>query len=139
MNMRNDEYIEEAFAKVRAKFEKRDNAFGLEMLDGCEAQWDETGHLSDGQLEWLERQLNGNWRQAPKGPSLRVVRGGATRKPGGGSHNVQATNSAGDMPIDALIREKLGAQSEVVVDLARLDELDAAVDDLKQAVKALKN
>ena len=77
MSKLNDEYIEEAFAKVRASFEKRDNAFGLEMLDGYEAYWAETGHLSDGQLEWLERQLQGNWRQAPKGPSLRVVRGGA--------------------------------------------------------------
>ena len=139
MSKLNDEYIEEAFAKVRANFESRDNEFGLEMLDGCEAQWNETGHQSDGQLEWLERQLDGSWQQAPKSPSLRVVRGGATRKPGGGSHNVQATSQASNGSLDALIREKLAAQGEVVIDLARLDELEAAADDLKRAVKALKN
>ncbi len=134
-----DEFIEDALAKVRADFEKRGNEFGLEILDGCEAQWDATGQISDGQLDWLERQLNGNWRQARKRHSLDVVQDGAKRKHVGGSHDVQATSQARDGSLDALIREKLGARGEVVVDLTQLDELDAAVDDLKQTIKALRD
>ena len=139
MSKLTDKQIEDAFAEIRASFEKRGNAFGLDMLDGCENQWAEAGQLSDGQLDWLERQLNGNWRQASKRRSLEAVQGGAKRKHVGGSHDVKGASQAIDGSLDALIRERLGMQSEVVVDLAQLDELDAAVGELREAVKALKH
>ena len=139
MSKLTDKQIEDAFAKIRADFVGRGNEYGLEILDGCENQWAETGQLSDGQLEWLERQLNGNWRQARKRHSLDVVQDGAKRKHVGGSHDVQATSQARDGSLDALIRERLGAQGEVVVDLARLDELESTIEELRQSVKAIRS
>ena len=139
MSKLTDKQIEDAFAEIRADFVGRGNEYGLEILDGCENQWAETGQLSDGQLEWLERQLNGNWRQASKQQSLEPVQAGTTRERGGSSHSAEATSHAGDGSLDAMIREKLAEQGEVVVDLAQLDELDAAVDDLKQTIKALRD
>ena len=139
MSKLTDKQIEETFAKIRADFVGRGNEYGLEILDGCENQWAETGQLSDGQLDWLERQLNGNWRQASKRRSLEAVQGGTTRERGCSSHSTEATGHAGDAPLDALIRERLGAQGEVVVDIARLDVLDAAVGELREAVKAIRS
>ena len=36
MSELSNEYIEDAFSKVRAKFERRNNITGLEILDGYE-------------------------------------------------------------------------------------------------------
>ena len=91
-----DEFVVDALAKVRADFEKRGNETGLEILGGFEAQWDETGRLSDGQLDWLERQLNGNWRQARQRHSTDVVRGGTKRMHVDGSYNVRGASQAID-------------------------------------------
>ena len=41
-----DKQIEDAFARIRVKFEKRKNETGLEILDGYEGQWEATGSLS---------------------------------------------------------------------------------------------
>ena len=41
-----DEQIEEAFARIRAEFEKRNNETGLEILDSYEEQWATTGTVS---------------------------------------------------------------------------------------------
>ena len=139
MSKLTDKQIEEAFAEIRADFVGRGNEYGLEILDGCENQWAETGQLSDGQLEWLERQLSGNWRQASKRRPLEAVQDGAMRERGCSSYSAVPTSDAGNGSLDALIREKLAEQGEVVVDLTQLDELDAAVDDLKQTIKALRD
>ncbi len=139
MSKLTDKQIEEAFAEIRADFVGRGNEYGLEILDGCENQWAETGQLSDGQLEWLERQLNGNWRQASKQRPLEAVQGGAMRERGGSSHSAVATSDAGDGSLDALIRERLGMQGEVVVDIAQLDELEARIEELRQSVKAIRS
>ncbi len=138
MSKLTDKQIEAAFAKIRADFVGRGNEYGLEILDGCENQWAETGQLSDGQLEWLERQLNGNWRQASKRQSPDVVQGGTTRERGGGSHSAVPTSDAGNGSLDAMIRQKLGARGEVVVDLKRLDELESTIEELRQSVKAIR-
>ncbi len=55
--------IEDAFIKIRAEFENRDNQKGLDILDGYEEQWDVSGRLSDRQLAWLQRQLDGTWKR----------------------------------------------------------------------------
>ncbi len=59
----NPKEIEDAFITIRADFEKRDNQRGLEFLNSIEEQWDVTGRLSDRQLAWLQRQLDGTWKQ----------------------------------------------------------------------------
>ncbi len=43
MSELSNEYIEDAFVQIMARFEKRNNEIGLEILDGYEEQWDATG------------------------------------------------------------------------------------------------
>jgi len=69
----NSKEIEDAFITIRADFEKRDNQRGLEFLNSIEEQWDVTGRLSDRQLAWLERQLDGSWKQCDAEPGKIVV------------------------------------------------------------------
>ncbi len=57
-----DEQIEDAFARIRVEFEKRNNETGLEILDSYEERWAVSESLSDRQIAWLEKQLNGTWR-----------------------------------------------------------------------------
>jgi hypothetical protein len=57
-----NEQIEDAFARIRAEFEKRNNETGLEILDSFEEQWNAGEGLSDRQIAWLEKQLDGTWR-----------------------------------------------------------------------------
>lgn len=58
-----DEQIEDTFIQVREKFEKTENAFGLEMLNSIEDRWEAIGELSDKQLSWLDRQVNQSWKR----------------------------------------------------------------------------
>ncbi len=57
MNEITDKEIEDAIDQIRAKFEKRGNEVGLDILDSYEEQWDATGSLSYRQRGWLEKQL----------------------------------------------------------------------------------
>ena len=68
-----DDQIEDAFAEIRADFEKRDNQTGLKILDSYEEQWDATGWLSDRQHAWLQRQLDWSWKQHDAEPGKIVV------------------------------------------------------------------
>ena len=64
--------IDDAFVTVRVRFEKS-NPKGLEILESIEEQWVANNHLSDGQLAWLERQLDGSWKQYDAEPGKIVV------------------------------------------------------------------
>ena len=59
-------YIGDAFAKIRAEFEERNNTTGLEMLDGLEEQCAVSESLSECQIGWLEKQLDGSWLSREK-------------------------------------------------------------------------
>jgi len=61
------------------------------------------------------------------------------RERGHSSYSAEASSHTGDDPLDALIREKLGAQGEVVVDIAQLDQLEATIEELRQSVKAIRS
>ena len=61
-----DDEIERAFTTIRAEFNKRNNQRGLEFLDSLEEQWAATGWLSDRQLDWLQQQLDGSWKEKAK-------------------------------------------------------------------------
>ena len=58
-----DDQIEDAFAQIRADFEKRGNEEGFPYLNSFEEQWAATGRLSELQLAWLQCQLSGAWKQ----------------------------------------------------------------------------
>ena len=70
--------IEDAFIKIRAEFENRDNQKGLEFLESFEEQWAATGWLSDRQLDWLQRQLDGSWKEKAKPVTDTTVDDGCT-------------------------------------------------------------
>ncbi len=121
-----DEQIQDTFARIRAEFEKRNNETGLEILDSYEEQWAVSESLSDRQIAWLENQLDGTWRAV-------------------GSKSVpDATVTVDPVPkdevelLDAMISRKLERPGKTVVDLKRLDELEEAIDSLKQAVRAMR-
>ncbi len=120
-----DEQIEDVFARIRAEFEKRNNETGLEILDSYEERWAVSESLSNRQLEWLEKQLNGTWRAA-------------------GSKSVpDATVTADQVPkdeaelLDAIIERRLAAQGKSLIDAGQIDRLRTAVNDLNAALGGL--
>ncbi len=72
MSKLTEKQINDAFVTIRVRFEKS-NPEGLEMLESIEKQWVTNNHLSDGQLAWLERQLNWSWKQHDAEPDKIVV------------------------------------------------------------------
>ena len=132
----NDENIEEAFAKIKAKFEKSNNDYGLEILDSYEERWSVAGDLSDPQIAWLERQLDGSWRRAERksmngsGPHIasRSYEGDFAQIPAQGVEQV----------FDGIIRQKLAEEGMALVDLARLNELERAIDGVRELLKSLR-
>ncbi len=62
----NPKKIEDAFAQIRADFEERGNEEGFPYLNSFEEQWAATGWLSDRQLDWLQQQLDGSWKEKAK-------------------------------------------------------------------------
>ena len=121
-----DEQIEDAFARIRAEFEKRNNETGLEILDSYEERWAESESLSDRQIAWLEKQLDGTWRAI-------------------GSKSVpDATVTADPVPkdeaelLDAMIERRLAAQGKTLIDARQIDRLRQAVSDLNDALSGLR-
>ena len=72
MSKLTENQINDAFVTIRVLFEKS-NPKGLDMLESIEKRWDATGSLSDRQLAWLERQLDGSWKQYDAEPGKIVV------------------------------------------------------------------
>ena len=138
MSELSNEYIEEAFAQIRARFEKRNNETGLEMLDGQEEQWAATGSLSDRQYEWLKKQLDGTWMQKAGPVSKSENDGGETivREPDVIPFPVIERDL--ERRIDAMISRKLEKSGTTVVDLAQLDELEEVIDGLKRVIRAMR-
>ncbi len=141
-----DEQIEDAFARIGAEFEKKNNDTGLEILDIFEEQWNAGEGLSDSQIAWLEKQLDGTWRAAgsKSAPDATVVDPSTDNDGGGAAERVsdiiQFPTIDRDLErrIDAIISRKLEVPGKTVVDLRRLDELEEAIDGLKRAVRAMR-
>ncbi len=95
------------------------------ILDNYEERWAVSESLSDRQLEWLEKQLNGTWRAA-------------------GSKSVpDATVPADPVSKDeaellvAMIERRLAAQGKTLIDAGQIDRLRKAVKDLNTALGGL--
>lgn len=134
----NNQDIENAFGKVRADFEKRKNTTGLEILDGYEAQWEETGSLSDKQLAWLSAQLDGSWngkdKQSHLVPRMEPEIGEPARQ-----QSVPQTKQANpDAHVDALIEQRLAEQGKVAIDAEHLDVLIDTIDELSHNAKLMR-
>ncbi len=105
-NLSNDQ-IEDAFAQIRADFEERDNETGLEILESIEEQWAASGRLSKLQLDWLQRQLSGAWKQKAK-PATKTSDDGRTTPEGQSDINpYPPLDQSFERWIDAKIQRKL--------------------------------
>ncbi len=128
-----NENMEGVFAKIRSDFEKRGNKQGLEILDSCEEQWNETHSLTDRQVAWSEKQLNGSWR--PSGKS--AVRDYEDRRVFSAQKRdlvqIPSTTQGTEQLLDAMIHERLMEQGKVIVDVNLLTELEELISEIKQA------
>ena len=133
-----DDFIKDAFTEIRADFEKRYNEQGLKILGNYEEQWDATGNLSHRQIDWLEKQLDGSWRRAEKQSGNEAGSRLNNHQPERPIVQIPPNAGGVEQLLDAMIRERLSERGKTLVDLARLNELEQVVEDLRQLVKSLR-
>ncbi len=133
-----NEYIEDAFTKIRAEFEERTNITGLEILDSYEEKWTAYGSLTDRQIGWLEKQLDGSWQQKTELATKLIDDGSAPIEQEAGIIQFQALDRDFERRVEAMISRKLAEPGTTVVDLKQLDDLEEAIDGLKRAVIAMR-
>lgn len=137
MSELSNDYIEEAFAQVRARFEKRNNETGIDILNSYEEQWEASGSLSSRQYEWLEKQLDGSWKQ-DIGPATRPDDGEASAVREPDVIRFPAMDRDMERRIDVMISRKLAEPGTTVVELSQLDELEKTINGLLLAVRAMR-
>lgn len=133
-----NEKIEGAFARIKEKFEKRNNETGMEILDSYEEQWEATGSLSDRQLGWVERQLDGSWRPSVRPAVEKDEAPSAIPEPKPDVEEIPPTGQGPGQLLDAMIQQRLAEQGKAIVDFNRLNKLEAVIDELKGAIQSLK-
>ena len=131
-----DKSIKAAFAEIRASFEKRNNDYGLEILDHYEEQWAVTGSLSDRQIAWMVKQLDGSWCRSERKPMNGSGPQIASRSHEGDFSQIPA-QGVGQL-FDVVVRQKLAEEGKALVDLARLNELERAIDGVRELLKSLR-
>ena len=117
------EQIEEAFARIRVEFEKRNNEVGLDILDGYEEQWAATGSLTNRQQSWLDRQLDGTWRPV-----------GSNRRPDAVVMADPTTSDEAEL-LDAIIERRMAAHGKTLVDANQVARLKRLVGDLNDVLR----
>ncbi len=128
-----DENIETVFAKIKADFEKRNNEQGLEILDSCEEQWSAVHSLTDRQIAWLEKQLNGSWRPSGKSAVKDYAECRIISPQKRGLVPISSTSQSTEQLLDAMIHERLMEQGKAIVDAKLLTELEELVGGIRQA------
>ncbi len=128
-----DENIETVFAKIKADFEKRNNEQGLEILNSCEEQWSAVHSLTDRQIAWLEKQLNGSWRPGGKSAVKDYAECRIISPQKRGLVPISSTSQSTEQLLDAMIHERLMEQGKVIVDVNLLTELEELISEIKQA------
>ena len=135
MTILTNENMEEVFAKIRTDFEKRGNEQGLEILDSCEEQWNEVHSLTDRQIAWLEKQLNGSWRPSGKSTVKDYAECRVISPQKRGLVQISSTSQGTEKLLDAMIHERLMEQGKVLVDVNLLTELEELIGEIKHAPK----
>ncbi len=128
-----NENMESGFAKIRADFEKRGNEQGLEILDSCEEQWNAVHSLTDRQVAWVEKQLNGSWRPSGKSPIKDNEECETISPQKRGLVPISSTSQGTEKLLDAMIHERLMEQGKVIVDVNLLTELEELIGEITQA------
>ncbi len=127
-----NENMEGVFAKIRTDFEKRGNEQGLEILDSCEEQWNETHSLTDRQIAWLEKQLNGSWRPSGKSTVKDYEEYETISSQKRGLVPISSTSQGTEQLLDAMIHERLMEHGKAIVDAKLLTELEELVGEIRQ-------
>jgi len=125
--------MEGVFAKIRSDFEKRGNEQGLEILDSCEEQWSAVHSLTDRQIVWLEKQLNGSWRPSGKSAVKDYAECRIISPQNRGLVPISSTSQSTEQLLDTMIHERLVEQGKVIVDVNLLTELEELVGEIRQA------
>jgi|GEM_PF-2355364 hypothetical protein len=137
MNELSNNNIEEALAKIRAEFEKRNNTTGLEILTSYEEQWDAYGTMSDRQKGWLQKQLDKSWlAKGKKAAIANAVNIDELRLKNTNAEIEVPTEDADDL-LDAIIEQKLAGQGKVIIDEKQVAALLSALEELKSAASEL--
>jgi hypothetical protein len=137
MNELSNSNIEDAFAKIRVEFEKRNNTTGLEILNSYEEQWDAYGTMSDRQKGWLQKQLDKSWlAKGKKAAIANAVHIDELRLKNTNAEIEVPTEDADDL-LDAIIEQKLARQGKVIVGEGQIVALAAAIDEVKIMLKDL--
>lgn len=130
-----NENMESVFAKIKADFEKRGNEQGLEILDSCEEQWNTVHSLTDRQVAWVEKQMNGSWRPSGKSATKDYEECRVISAPKRGLVPISSTPQGTEKLLDAMIHERLMQQGKVIVDVNLLTELEELIGEMRQAPK----
>ncbi len=133
MTKMSDQFIEDAFLKIRSMFEKRNNNTGLEILDSYEDAWAAYGSLTDRQVAWLKKQLDGSWLSTEQKSAKPIANQAGKSLADNGRAKIEPLMNDPDDLIDAIIQQKLAAQGKVIVDRDLLHALITAIDDLRLA------
>ena len=128
-----DENMEGVFAKIRIDFEKRGNEQGLEILDSCEEQWKAVHSLTDRQIAWLEKQLNGSWRPSGRSAVKDFEKCRVISSQKRGLVQISSRPESTEKLLDAMIHERLMEQGKVIVDVNLLTELEELIGEITQA------
>ncbi len=131
-----NECIKDAFSKIRAKFEKRNNITGLEILDSYEEKWAAYGSLTDRQINWIEKQLDGSWQSKEKQPANSSGSHSPRPKPEFVVVSNEPPAKDPDELVDAMIRQKLKDEGKAIVDLEQFNALVLAVEILRDAANS---
>ncbi len=87
------------------------------MLDSYQEQWEATGSLSERQIAWLEKQLDGSWKQKAEPTAKTDDEGGATPEWETDIIQFPTMDPRLRRQNDAMISRKLGEPGKTVVDL----------------------
>ena len=137
MNELSNSNIEDAFAKIRVEFEKRNNTTGLEILNSYEEQWDAYGTMSDRQKGWLQKQLDKSWlAKGKKAAIANAVHIDELRLKDVPLQVETPAEDADDL-LQAIIVQKLARQGKVIVDGEQVVALSSMLDDIKLILKDL--
>jgi len=128
-----NENMESVFARIKADFEKRGNDQGLEILDSCEEQWNVVRNLTDRQIAWLEKQLNGSWRPSGKSAVRDYEECGVISEQKPDRVQISSSLQGTEQLLDAMIHERLMEQGKVIVDVKLLTELEELIGEITQA------
>ena len=89
--------------------------------------------LTDRQIAWLEKQLNGSWRPSGKSAVKDYEECETISPQKQGLVSISSTSERTEKLLDAMIHERLLEQGKVIVDVTLLTELEELISEIKQA------